>query len=362
MAFIPFILKDLHAQQIYEVMMATIFTLTPPVPGPTEQLPHNCECVMDYCIFSNKPLLQGLLSLMGSDIHLFVLAKCKRECLNLPFFPAYFKTWRPDQSSRSSDTDGCWYYWLVWFSSLQVGWKGIVANHLCKNTLEIPPPYTQKARHKEGFYQLVCRMQRIIWPITDAWNPTLVICTFSLWTHKPFIVMFWIMLCIILISNIVQQATLHVSKHHYIFPYFTHTKPTSHYLGVLQRQSHDFIIVSPLSFQLHHLHETIQATWLSADHMIHIRIQIRSHSPSPYLTYHILCFISEFSVDIPQPSIIIITCWKWANALHCMLLILLWMLVSQAVVWCSNNFCVYITSTAFFPSHVTKSELLKSLK
>jgi hypothetical protein len=56
------------------------------------------------------------------------------------------------------------------------------------------------------------------------------------------------------------------------------------------------------------------------------------------------------------------TCWEWANALHGMLLVLLWMLVSQAVVGCSNNFCVYITSTAFFPSHVNKSELLKSLK
>jgi len=33
----------------------------------------------------------------------------------------------------------------------------------------------------------------------------------------------------------------------------TQTNPTSHHLRVLQRQSHDFIIVSPPSFQLHHL-------------------------------------------------------------------------------------------------------------
>jgi len=46
-----------------------------------------------------------------------------------------------------------------------------------------------------------------------------------------------------------------------------------------------------------------------------------------------------------------ITCCEWAIASHGMLLIPLWILVFEAVVWCFNNFCVYITSITFFPSH-----------
>jgi len=97
---------------------------------------------------------------------------------------------------------------------------------------------------------------------------------------------------------------------------------------------------------------------------LHPELRAFPSTPTP-------CFTVSFSFFSPFSAKIIIlslsssgtrvwssTCWEWANASHGMLLILLWMLVSQPVVWCSNKFCVYITSTAFFPSHVTKSELL----
>jgi len=125
---------DPLTQRIREAMSATIFTFTLPEPGPVQQRPDDQERVMDHRIFYDEPLMHTLFSSMDEKSRLSLQAAGERERSRLPLFPSCFKTWVPDGSPNSFDTD----------------FNGVASNET-KHPFEPPPPYTEEMGRKGSF-------------------------------------------------------------------------------------------------------------------------------------------------------------------------------------------------------------------
>jgi hypothetical protein len=126
----------------------------------------------------------------------------------------------------------------------------------------------------------------------------------SLWTHKLTNSMFCIMLCIVPIPQVVPQATPHISAHHSVFLYLTphcgYIVSSLSSMETIMWHFYCFFIIIPF---MPPMWDNLSHLWVSWLHWI----KVRSHSLLPLSCfYHILWFISEFSITIPYPLIVII--------------------------------------------------------
>ena len=139
----------------------------------------------------------------------------------------------------------------------------------------------------------------------NSLNTWLLICIIGLWTCKQTNSMFCIMLHIVPIPQVVLQATLHVSTHCSTFLYLA--LHLHHITSEFHRDYH-------MTFLLF-LHHSIYATYVRQSQSLVSQLIASDQGQVTFLLplscfYHILWFISEFSIMIPHPRIVIIVLYS----------------------------------------------------